>query len=265
MRQTEALDGFPSLRSLYITAVPRAAAVCRGDLRPVVHPLGTTRSRGADDRARTYDESLTNASLDRRRTWAQSVLVDLDTRLGDLHGRTFEIHAGATYRDHGLVEGLRDRGAVVVIPAVGLSQGQQLAFYAAGRTSTVPNTDRQQPVDPGPLRPSRPAPRDRRRAAVPARASGGSYAALGPHLAGLPDEFVMLSLAQIERILGRPLPASARRHRAWWSNERSGTHTHARAWMDNGWRVDAVDFPSGTVRFRRSMTQRVKPNGPNPR
>jgi hypothetical protein len=212
-----------------------------------------------------YDESLTNASLDRRRSWARSVLVDLDTRLGDHHGRTFEIHPGATYREHGLVDGLRQRGAVVVIPAVGLTQGQQLAFYAAGPTSKIPRTNTQQPVDPDPLRRSRLAPPDRRRAAISARASGGSYAPLGAHLAGLADDLVTLSFAQLEGILGRPLPASARRHRAWWSNERSGSHTHAWAWMANGWRVDAVDFTSGTMRFRRLTTRRVTSSGPTSR
>jgi hypothetical protein len=43
----------------------------------------------------------------------------------------FEIHAGADYRDFGLADGLLQRGAVVTVPTLGLSQGRQLAFYAS--------------------------------------------------------------------------------------------------------------------------------------
>lgn len=36
------------------------------------------------------------------------------------------------------------------------------------------------------------------------------------------------------------LPSSARRHRAWWAND--ATHAQARAWLDEGWRVEAVNL-----------------------
>ena len=76
-----------------------------------------------------YDETLkTKGRLERRR-WSESVLEQLDAALGDLAGATFEIHAGAEYRDHGLTAGLVGRGAFVEVPVEGLRIGEQLAFY----------------------------------------------------------------------------------------------------------------------------------------
>jgi hypothetical protein len=60
-----------------------------------------------------------------------------------------------------------------------------------------------------------------------------------------------LSLAEIEQIIGQPLPPSARRHRAWWANERSGSHVHARSWLEAtpARRTANVDLNAGTVEF----------------
>jgi hypothetical protein len=76
-----------------------------------------------------YDVTLKTMPTSRRRTWAAGVLEQVAAELGDLAELTFEIHAGATYRDFGLVEGLRRAGGIVEIPAAGLRQGEQLAFY----------------------------------------------------------------------------------------------------------------------------------------
>ena len=50
-------------------------------------------------------------------------------------GEVFEIHAGAEYRDFGLVEGLRVRNCPVEVPTEGMRIGEQLRFYkqVAGR------------------------------------------------------------------------------------------------------------------------------------
>ena len=60
-----------------------------------------------------------------------------------------------------------------------------------------------------------------------------------------------MSFVEIERIIGGPLPASARRYRPWWANEQRGTHIHARAWMGAGRRTANVDLNAGTVDFVR--------------
>lgn len=84
-----------------------------------------------DDLVAPYDATLVGSTRQTRRRWAQEALVALDDKLGDVRGYVFEIHAGSDYRDFGLADGLLQRGAVVAVPALGLTQGQQLAFYAS--------------------------------------------------------------------------------------------------------------------------------------
>jgi mRNA-degrading endonuclease RelE of RelBE toxin-antitoxin system len=63
---------------------------------------------------------------------------------------------------------------------------------------------------------------------------------------------VEVPFAEIERIIGLQLPASARRYSAWWANESSGSHVQAHAWIGVGWRVETLVLQSETVAFRRS-------------
>jgi hypothetical protein len=62
---------------------------------------------------------------------------------------------------------------------------------------------------------------------------------------------VTLSFLHIEKIINDTLPYSASNHRAWWSNEKHGQHSNAHAWMNAGWKVDAVDQRQKWVRFVR--------------
>ena len=62
---------------------------------------------------------------------------------------------------------------------------------------------------------------------------------------------VTLSFLHIEKIINGKLPPSAFNHRAWWSNEQNGQHSHAHAWMNAGWKVDTVDQRQKWVRFHR--------------
>jgi len=64
-----------------------------------------------------------------------------------------------------------------------------------------------------------------------------------------------LSFGDIERLLARKLPKSARLHQAWWSN--TTTHSHAAAWMDIGWKTRALDLAGETVVFERSGEEGV--------
>ena len=79
------------------------------------------------------------------------------------------------------------------------------------------------------------------------------YTPLKNYLAGLPPitRDTTLTFEQIERIINDKLPPSAHVHRAWWANEVEGMHTHARAWIDVGWCVDAISQIQKWVRFRR--------------
>jgi hypothetical protein len=56
-----------------------------------------------------------------------------------------------------------------------------------------------------------------------------------------------LTFKEVERILKRDLPASARLHQPWWAN--TTTHSHADAWMRAGWKTSRVDLASERVTF----------------
>ena len=75
------------------------------------------------------------------------------------------------------------------------------------------------------------------------------YDPLYDHLVNHPETVIALSFSEIERILGFALPASARRYQAWWANEREGTHSHARSWLEASYGTQGVDLNAQTVRF----------------
>ena len=67
---------------------------------------------------------------------------------------------------------------------------------------------------------------------------------------------VTMSFAEIERVLGAPLPASAKSHRPWWANQRdSKTRPQAHAWLSAGFVVDTVNQggSNANVRFKRAL------------
>jgi uncharacterized protein YcbX len=63
---------------------------------------------------------------------------------------------------------------------------------------------------------------------------------------------VRLTFAEIEEVLGRKLPPSARKFTSWWSNESSmkAGRTQARAWLDPGFAAK-VSLKNLTVEFER--------------
>lgn len=176
-----------------------------------------------------YEESLVGQTTDCKRAWAQQVLRDLDGLLGnDLREIEIEIHAGADYRDFGLVEGLKRRGAKVFNPVEGLGIGRQLQFYG-GDSKTI-LTEGIETI-------------------VPRRREIRRYASIGAYLAKKSERRTRVSFSEIETMIGRPLPRSARTYRAWWANDRS--HSHARVWMDEGWKAEDVNLTSERVVFAR--------------
>ncbi len=60
----------------------------------------------------------------------------------------------------------------------------------------------------------------------------------------------ILSFAQVEDLMGKALPNSARRYRSWWGND--GYHVQAVAWQAAGWRVFKVDMARRVVTFIRA-------------
>ena len=82
------------------------------------------------------------------------------------------------------------------------------------------------------------------------------YAPLADHLAGrgaAGERRVTLTVAAIEVLLGRPLPASARArwgYRSWWGGQKNLPHAWY-GWQRVGWTVEAIDRAAETVTFAR--------------
>ena len=92
----------------------------------------------------------------------------------------------------------------------------------------------------------------------------GKYEALPQFLKSRPGSHIRLEFGEIEAALGFPLPRSAYRHEAWWSNNETG-HSHARSWLQAGWRTEAVDLANRQVTFvragREKRRTKVNPYG----
>ncbi|MGH8176944.1 MAG: DUF7662 domain-containing protein [Steroidobacter sp.] len=78
-----------------------------------------------------------------------------------------------------------------------------------------------------------------------------TYAPLGEYLGSLPASTaeVTLTFAEVEKIVGRGLPDSARDHRQWWENQKNGSRAYH--WQDAGFKTGPVDMARETVRFYR--------------
>ncbi|HSU14133.1 DUF4268 domain-containing protein [Longimicrobium sp.] len=79
------------------------------------------------------------------------------------------------------------------------------------------------------------------------------YAPLARHLARLPRslERVALTFGEIEEIIDAELPAAARDHRAWWSNDTTA-HVQSAQWLDVNWRVVSINMTNERVVFARA-------------
>ena len=84
---------------------------------------------------------------------------------------------------------------------------------------------------------------------MPIPKAGSKYAALYEYLQRRAGPTVEMSLAAIEALIGGPLPASARRGAAFWSNRQGGLQSAA--WLSAGFEVTRVDLRRRRVRFER--------------
>jgi len=80
------------------------------------------------------------------------------------------------------------------------------------------------------------------------------YEKLGIYLKNQDKKLVKLTFEQIEKILGFPLPKSARTYRPWWANDK--THVQAKdGWLNFGWKTTNVDMGTQIVSF---VTEKTK-------
>jgi hypothetical protein len=77
---------------------------------------------------------------------------------------------------------------------------------------------------------------------------GTKYHSLFEHLLFSGQGHLSMAFAEIEAVIGAPLPPSARRREEWWSNSPSG-HSQARAWLRASYRTSRVDLAGETVDF----------------
>lgn len=80
--------------------------------------------------------------------------------------------------------------------------------------------------------------------------AGSKYHPLFAYLQRLDADQTTLTFAEIEALLGKPLPKSARKSRSWWSNRGDGA-VQANAWMGAGYHAYNVDVEKGSVQFRK--------------
>lgn len=86
------------------------------------------------------------------------------------------------------------------------------------------------------------------------------YTPLSERLAGHPGDEWRASFAEIEEVLGFPLPKAART-RAWWAS--TADRPHSRAWTSRGWRAE-MDQAAGAVTFRRPVSEPALQGAPEP-
>jgi hypothetical protein len=76
------------------------------------------------------------------------------------------------------------------------------------------------------------------------------YSALGDYLKRQRRDVVPMTFGEIERITGLKLPASAHKHRPWWSNNPDNS-VMTKVWLEAGFTSEQVDLPARKLVFRR--------------
>lgn len=77
----------------------------------------------------------------------------------------------------------------------------------------------------------------------------GKYYKLESYLIQSEDPIVALSFSEIEEILGFPLPPSAYKHQALWSNSKS--HPIALSWLNAGYNTEQLSLTGQSIVFKR--------------
>jgi hypothetical protein len=83
---------------------------------------------------------------------------------------------------------------------------------------------------------------------MPSRSDESVYYPLYERLLFSGSERITMTFGEIEAVLGRNLPATARKRTAWWSNNAEG-HVQALAWLNSSYRTADLDLAAGRVTF----------------
>lgn len=87
------------------------------------------------------------------------------------------------------------------------------------------------------------------------------YDPLTRHLSARQQAVVAMTFPELEAVLGFPLPPSARKHRAWWSNNPQN-NVMTQAWLAAGYQSRDVDLAAERLLFEKLNV--VEPEGALP-
>jgi hypothetical protein len=87
------------------------------------------------------------------------------------------------------------------------------------------------------------------------------YAPLGDFLRAQRKNEVVMTFAEIERVIGAKLPPNSPKYPAWWSNN-PNNNVMTRVWLEAGFRTERVDIKARKLVFRRA--RKVADEKPSP-
>lgn len=64
------------------------------------------------------------------------------------------------------------------------------------------------------------------------------------------NEEIALSFQEIENIIKRKLPPTARKNTNWWANSYTEKSRQCSAWLDYGWKKEEVNLEKELIVFR---------------
>ena len=77
------------------------------------------------------------------------------------------------------------------------------------------------------------------------------YAPLTGYLSSSGMDYILMTFAEVEEVIGDKLPRSAFEYRPWWSNNPSN-HVNACSWLRAGYKTADVDMAERKLAFRKA-------------
>lgn len=77
------------------------------------------------------------------------------------------------------------------------------------------------------------------------------YAPLTGYLSSSGMDYILMTFAEVEDVIGDKLPRSAFEYRPWWSNNPS-SHVNADSWLRAGYKTADVDMVERKLAFRKA-------------